>query len=205
METLNSAIQSSELPVDPDWVVNLLEQFCRNDSDLYEVEPFLPLLEAGIDPSKVRKKVLQSLQNDYYGNELMIAVRTLWAYGFETNRISSLLSVAPETCRSVLHGSRWCPEERDAIAMHICGQTPVQIAKELEKTRGWVYYVFEIHGVTPRRHNASPPSKQQKREIIRRYDGGDSAVSIAKDLRLAEHQVYFVITQARTSGRRIRT
>lgn len=201
METSNSIIQSP----DPDWIVSLLEDFCQNDSDLYEVEPYMPLLEAGIDPSKVRNKVQASLKNDYYGLELMEAVRTLWVYGFTTDKLASCLSVAPETCRSVLHGSRWCPEEREAIQLHLCGQTPVQIAKELEKTRGWVYYVFDIHGVTPRRHNASPPSKQQKREIIRRYDGGDSAVSIAKDLRLAEHQVYFVVTQARTSGRRIRT
>jgi len=200
METINSAIQSP----DTDWIVTLLKDFCLNDSDLYDVEPVLPLLEAGINPQHVRKKVHASLENDYYGNELMEAVRTLFAYGFPTHEISSLLSVASDTCYQVIHGSRWSIEERTAIQMHLCGDTPVQIAEELEKTRGWVYYVFEVHGVTPNRKNAIPPTKQQKREIIRRFDKGDKASEISEELNLAEHQIYFVVAQARTSGRRIR-
>lgn len=190
---------------DPDWVIALLDRYCT-DQEGSEQDPVnIQLSRFGIDAHHVRAACEDARIAGYFNEDVRDGVRALWAFGFDTQEISRLLSLTAETVRQAVSESRWSGEERKAIRLHIDGLTPLEISAVLGKTRGWVYYIFEIHGVTPHRKNRAPTDRHQKREIVRRYDTGDSAMSIAADLRLEPHQVYWTVAKARMDGQRIRT
>ena len=203
METETLA-QSIDTP-DPDWVAVLLRDYCVDQGD-YSVSPVsIQLDRLGIDAPKVRRTCEDARLAGYYAQEISDAVRHLWAFGMSSQDIARVLSVTPETVRQVLREARWSQEEACSILLHIQGFTPQEISQALSKTRGWVYYIFDIHGVTPNRKNRTATDRGQKREIIRRYDMGDNAKRIASDLNLEPHQVYWAVAKARMDGQRVPT
>ena len=203
METETLA-QSINTP-DPDWVAVLLRDYCVDQGDSFVSPVSIQLDRFGIDAPKVRHTCENARLAGYYGQEISDAVRHLWAFGMSSQDIARVLSVTPETVRQVRQEARWSPEEATSILLHIQGFTPQEISQALGKTRGWVYYIFDIHGVTPNRKNRTATDRGQKREIIRRYDMGDNAKSIASDLNLEPHQVYWAVAKARMDGQRVRT
>jgi len=196
--------QSINTP-DPDWVAVLLRDYCVDQGDSFVSPVSIQLDRFGIDAPKVRHTCENARLAGYYGQEISDAVRHLWAFGMSSQDIARVLSVTPETVRQVRQEARWSPEEATSILLHIQGFTPQEISQALGKTRGWVYYIFDIHGVTPNRKNRTATDRGQKREIIRRYDMGDNAKSIASDLNLEPHQVYWAVAKARMDGQRVRT
>ena len=203
METETLA-QSIDTP-DPDWVAVLLRDYCVDQGDSSVSPVSIQLDRFGINAPKVRHTCENARLVGYYGQEISDAVRHLWAFGMSSQDIARVLSVTPETVRQVLREARWSQEEACSILLHIQGFTPQEISMALGKTRGWVYYIFDIHGVTPNRKNRTATDRGQKREIIRRYDMGDNAKSIASDLNLEPHQVYWAVAKARMDGQRVRT
>ena len=203
METETLA-QSINTP-DPDWVAVLLRDYCVDQGDSSVSPVSIQLDRFGIDAPKVRHTCENARLAGYYGQEISDAVRHLWAFGMSSQAIARVLSVTPETVRQVRQEARWSPEEATSILLHIQGFTPQEISQALGKTRGWVYYIFDIHGVTPNRKNRTATDRGQKREIIRRYDMGDNAKRIASDLNLEPHQVYWAVAKARMDGQRVRT
>ncbi len=203
MET-DTLAQSINTP-DPDWVAVLLRDYCVDQGDSFVSPVSIQLDRFGIDAPKVRHTCENARLAGYYGQEISDAVRHLWAFGMSSQDIARVLSVTPETVRQVRQEARWSPEEATSILLHIQGFTPQEISQALGKTRGWVYYIFDIHGVTPNRKNRTATDRGQKREIIRRYDMGDNAKSIASDLNLEPHQVYWAVAKARMDGQRVRT
>ena len=203
METETLA-QSINTP-DPDWVAVLLRDYCVDQGDSSVSPVSIQLDRFGIDAPKVRRTCEDARLAGYYGQEISDAVRHLWAFGMSSQDIARVLSVTPETVRQVRQEARWSPEEATSVLLHIQGFTPQEISMALGKTRGWVYYIFDIHGVTPNRKNRTATDRGQKREIIRRYDMGDNAKSIATDLNLEPHQVYWAVAKARMDGQRVRT
>ena len=203
MET-DTLAQSINTP-DPDWVAVLLRDYCVDQGDSFVSPVSIQLDRFGINAPKVRHTCENARLAGYYGQEISDAVRHLWAFGMSSQDIARVLSVTPETVRQVRQEARWSPEEATSILLHIQGFTPQEISQALGKTRGWVYYIFDIHGVTPNRKNRTATDRGQKREIIRRYDMGDNAKSIASDLNLEPHQVYWAVAKARMDGQRVRT
>jgi len=205
LETETTVAQSIDAP-DPDWVAVLLRDYCVDQGD-HSVSPVsIQLDRFGINAPKVRRTCENARLAGYYGQEISDAVRHLWAFGLLSQEIARVLSVTPETVRQVRQEARWSPEEATSILLHIQGFTPREISQALgNKTRGWVYYIFDIHGVTPNRKNRAATDRGQKREIIRRYDLGDNAKRIATDLNLEPHQVYWAVAKARSDGQRVRT
>ena len=203
METETLA-QSISTP-DPDWVAVLLRDYCVDQGDSSVSPVSIQLDRFGINAPKVRHTCENARLAGYYGQEISDAVRHLWAFGMSSQDIARVLSVTPETVRQVRQEARWSPEEATSILLHIQGFTPQEISQALSKTRGWVYYIFAIHGVTPNRKNRTATDRGQKREIIRRYDMGDNAKRIASDLNLEPHQVYWAVAKARMDGQRVRT
>jgi len=200
-ETLAQSINTP----DPDWVAVLLRDYCVDQGDSSVSPVSIQLDRFGIDAPKVRHTCENARLAGYYGQEISDAVRHLWAFGMSSQDIARVLSVTPETVRQVRQEARWSPEEATSILLHIQGFTPQEISQALGKTRGWVYYIFDIHGVTPNRKNRTATDRGQKREIIRRYDMGDNAKRIASDLNLEPHQVYWAVAKARMDGQRVRT
>ena len=196
--------QSINAP-DPDWVTVLLRDYCVDQGTSSTSPVSIQLNRFGINAPKIRETCEDARMAGYYGQEISDAVRHLWVFGMSTQDVSRVLSVTPETVRQVHREARWSPEEATAILLHIQGFTPLEIGWTLGKTRDWVYYIFDIHGVTPNRKNRRATDRGQKREIIRRYDMGDNAKIIASDLNLEPHQVYWAVAKARTDGQRVRT
>lgn len=190
---------------DPEWVTALLRDYCTDQGEPSASPVSIQLNRFGLDAPKIQKVCEDARMAGYYGQEISDGVRHLWAFGLSTQEISHVLSVTPETIRQVRAEARWSQEEACSILLHIQGFTPGDISAALGKTRGWVYYIFEIHGVTPNRKNRRATDRGQKREIIRRYDMGDNAKIIATDLNLEPHQVYWAVAKARTDGQRVRT
>lgn len=201
MTTLSAAIDKP----DPDWVIALLGRYCSDQAGNEQDPVNIQLSRFGIDAHQVWATCQDARNEQYYGPWVREGIRVLWAFGFPTQLIAFQLSLTAETVRQAISESRWSSEERSAIRLHIDGLTPLEISAVLGKTRGWVYYIFGIHGVTPHRKNRAPTDRYQKREIVRRYDTGDSALSIASDLKLEPHQVYWTVAKARMDGQRIRT
>ena len=204
METETTLAQSINAP-DPDWVAVLLRDYCVDQGDHSVTPVSIQLDRFGINAPKVQRTCENARLAGYYGQEISDAVRHLWAFGLSSQDIARVLSVTPETVRQVRQEARWSPEEATSVLLHINGFTPQEISQVLGKTRGWVYYVFGIHGVTPNRKNRPSTDRGQKREIIRRYDMGDNAKRIATDLNLEPHQVYWAVAKARSDGQRVRT
>lgn len=201
MQTIAEAIDAP----DPDWVSVLMRDYCADQGE-HEVSPVsIQLNRFGINAPKIRQACENARLAGYFGEEISDGVRHLWAFGVSVQDIAGVLSVTPETVRQAFKDSRWNGAEARAILLHIRGLTPKEISESLEKTRGWVYYIFDIHNVTPNRKNRTSTNRSQKREIIRRYDMGDDAKSIASDLNLEPHQVYWAVAKARMDGQRIRT
>ncbi len=190
---------------DPEWVAVLLRDYCTDQGEPSASPVSIQLNRFGLNAPKIQKVCEYARMAGYYGQEVSDGVRHLWAFGLSTQDISQVLSVTPETVRQVHQEARWSQEEACSILLHIQGFTPQEISMALGKTRGWVYYIFDIHGVTPNRKNRRATDRGQKREIIRRYDMGDNAKDIASDLSLETHQVYWAVAKARMDGQRVRT
>ena len=190
---------------DPEWVTVLLRDYCAEQGESSASPVSIQLNRFGLDAPKIQKVCEDARMAGYYGQEISDGVRHLWAFGLSTQEMSHVLSVTPETIRQVRQEARWSQEEASSILLHIQGFTPQEISMALDMTRGWVYYIFDIHGVTPNRKNRRATDRGQKREIIRRYDMGDHAKDIASDLSLETHQVYWAVAKARLDGQRVRT
>lgn len=126
-------------------------------------------------------------------------VRSLFELGWTAGDIAIALGLEDDVVDDAI--ARVDPDTHRILDGHAAGLTAQQIHADTGFSRAWVYKVLQRRGLTPNVQpgRAKELTARKRAEVVRRWQAGEPATTIAKATGATVHQVNYV---ARTEGGR---
>jgi DNA-binding NarL/FixJ family response regulator len=120
--------------------------------------------------------------------------RSVWLFriGFDHDQISEALNLHPGTVRKYLSAFRSNPH--DIIEEHLKGtRSAHEIARRTGYSPTYVYRILGIHGMKAHINVAEPLTEEQKADVLRRYQRGESVPIISDVTGASIGQVKYLV------------
>lgn len=125
--------------------------------------------------------------------------RLHFLHGFTAEQISLMTDAPVELIAATIERSPRTQAQRQVMALHLDGFTPLEITRQIGVKRALIYRWLEEAGQTPNRRNVKI-GKEERQQAITLYKRGASYAEICERTGLSETSVSTVLRTAHKQG-----